>query len=135
MWPWLKWCSNYRYASQLVGYALEDVKTMEKEAFDRHFQICKMYDDTSSHRSGARSAYIAHRERWHEDDVQFEKESAERYVEMFKDRPGATGTAEEEFEKMWMRMQQSKAVQVLYAYGMFNKKTGQIKLDNLKKLR
>lgn len=135
MWPWLKWCKKYRYASQLVGYALEDVKTMPEEDFRTHYTLCKMYHDVSRYRSSARSAYIAHRERSHEDDVEFEKESAQRFVDMMAGGPGATRTAEAEFEDMWKRRQQTKAVGVLYAYGMLDKRTGEIKLDNLKKLK
>lgn len=115
--------------------ALEDVRTMPEEEFRSHYAICKMYHNVSKHRSGVRSSYIAHRERWHEDDVAFEKESAQRLVEMLAGSPGTTRTAEAKFEDMWMRKQQTRAVSVLYAYGMFDKRTGEIELDNLKKLR
>lgn len=134
-WPWLKWCSKYRYASQLVNLALKDIETMDEKDFQRHFEICKQYDDVSKHRSGVRSAYIAHIERWHEDDVEFEKESAQRLRDNFGEKFLGGRTVEEEFEHMWMRKQQSKAVAVLYAYGMFNKRTGKIELDRLSKLR
>lgn len=134
MWPWLKWCNKYRYAYQLVTLALKDIETMDEKDFQRHFEICKQYDDVSKYRSGVRSAYIAHIERWHEVDVELEKESARRLHDNFGPKLLNGWTIEEEFEYMWMRQQQSKAVSVLYAYGMFNKRTGKIELDRLSKL-
>lgn len=137
MWPWLRWCSRYRYASQLVGYALEDVKTMEPELFASIFQNCKRYHDVTRHRSSARSSYIAHREKSHEVDYEMKREEVQRFYKYIAlGDPFYNGRDyEQEVAHQWMRGQQIEAVQVLYAYGMLNKKTGQIELDNLKKLR
>jgi len=137
MWPWLRWCSNYRYASQLVALALEDIKDMSEDDFKWAFGWCHDYDEIQSHRSSARSGYIAHIERWHEDDIEQLKWSID-YMAKELDRDGAYfegRTPEEQFEHEWKLKQQKKAVVVLYAYNMFNKRTGQIELDRLKKLR
>lgn len=108
---------------------------MDARDLQRHFEICKSYDDVTKHRSGARSSYIAHVERWHEDDVNFERASAKMlFDDLGIDRLEGR-TAEEQFERMWMRSQQTKAVNLLYAYGMFNKRTGKIELDRLSKLK
>jgi hypothetical protein len=135
-WPWLRWCSNYRYASQLVQMCLDDIQTMEPKLFSDIFQNCKRYDDVTKRRSGARSAYIAHREKWSE-DYESKREEVQRLYKYIPlgDSFYEGRNLDEQVEYEWFRGQQIKAVQVLYAYNMFNKKTGQVNLDNLKKLK
>jgi len=137
MWPWLKWCSNYRYASQLVGYALEDVAKWPEKEWRPFYNICVQYHDVTRYRSGARSAYINYRERFADDEWAFHLEECRINMDMLgEDDDYFEGRTYEEYvEHRWEHKQMVKAVNVLYAYGMFNKKTGQIELDNLKKLK
>lgn len=97
---------------------------------------CKDYDDVQSHRSGARNSYIAHREKWHENEleevewsVEYMEETLGLDVSYFGGRSVAEQVAYE-----WQKRQEKKAYQVLYAYDMINKRNGQIELDRLKKL-
>jgi len=137
MWPWLKWCSNYRYASQLVGYALEDVAKWPEEEWRPFYNICVQYHDVTRTRSGNRDTYISFREGWHEDEVESNTfECKAMWKSLGGDHEHFEGkTLEEYTAHRWQYKQMVKAVNVLYAYGMFDKKTGQIKLDNLKKLK
>lgn len=137
MWPWLRWCSNYRYASQLVGYALEDLAKWSEEDWRPFYLINKKYDQTTSKRQGVRDTYIAFREGWHEDEIESNAFECELiWNRLGGDHRGFDGMNLEEYTAHRLAYKQMvKAVNVLYAYGMFNKKTGQIELDNLKKLK
>lgn len=137
MWPWLKWCSNYRYASQLVGYALEDVATMDKESFDFTFQNCRRFHGVTRMRRENRNTYISYREGWREDEYE-ELEATTRFMgeHIPMGDPFYQGRSfEEHIQHLLFHRQQVAAVHVLYAYGMFDNSTGILVLDNLKKLK
>lgn len=135
MWPWLRWCSRYRYASQLVAYALEDSKTMDPKRLESQFRNCRHYHSVTKYRSGARSSYISHKEKWSDYD------ETEDSVRMMGDLIPVGDSFyqgrsfREQVDHLHFQSQQIKAVNVLYAYGMFDRSTGVIVLDNLKKLR
>jgi hypothetical protein len=136
-WPWLKWCSNYRYASQLVQMCLDDIQTMDPLHVKSQFDICKRYDDVTRYRSGVRSAYIAHREKWNEDEYG-EVEASVRIMGDYipvGDKFYEGRSYREQVDHLWFQRQQTKAVNVLYAYGMFDKSTGVIVLDKIKNLK
>lgn len=136
MWPWLRWCSNYRYGSQLVQMCLDDIQTMDPQDLYAQFRNCRQYHSVTKYRSGVRSAYIAHKEKWSED-----YDEIEHSVRIMGDfiPPGDAfyqgRSFREEVDHQFFQRQQVKAVSVLYAYGMFDRSTGVIVLDNLKKLK
>lgn len=135
MWPWLKWCSRYRYASQLVGFALEDIKNLSNDTeIDRTFELYNRKTEGTNywkHRSDARAKYIQVLEGWDEEDRESTRFSAQGLAELKNDP-----NLEEGIYQEMMRMQRVwKATHVLYAYGMFNTRTGKIEVDRIKKLR
>lgn len=133
-WPWLKWCSKYRYASQLVGFALEDIETLsDDEEVDRMFELYNRKTSGKNywkHRTDARAKYISVLEGWDEEDRFAARSSAQLLSEMHKDPSLEEGIYQDQMriKRVW------KAAHVLYAYGMFNPKTGKIEVDRLKKL-
>ena len=134
MWPWLKWCSKYRYASQLVGFALEDIKNLsDDEETDRMFELYNRKEgrDIWKRRSDARSKYIRVLEGWDEEDRRSARFSAQGLAELKNDPELEEGLYQElmRTNRVW------KAAHVLYAYGMFNTRTGKIEVDRIKKLR
>lgn len=134
MWPWLKWCSKYRYASQLVEYALKDIETLSNdEELARMFKLYNRKDgrDIWKRRTDARAKYITTLEGWDEDDQFSARVAAESWASIVRKDP----SKEEEIYQEQMRIKRVwKAAHVLYAYGMFNTRTGKIELDRLKKL-
>lgn len=132
--PWLLSCSRYKSRRKLVEMCLEDVKTMEPERFEFLYRNNREYHDVAHYKSSARSAYIAIIEGWREDEYEHELYMANWSKEQGYDI--LEGKTPEEYAKhmMW-RKQQGKALDVLYAYGMFNHRTGKIELDRLNKLR
>lgn len=110
---------------------------MDPKDLKDKFNICKRYHDVCKHRSGVRNTYIAHRERWREDEYGEVEASARMMGELIPagDIFYQGRSFREHVDHLWFQRQQSKAVDVLYAYGMFDRSTGVIVLDNLKKLR
>lgn len=135
MWPWLKWCSRYRYASQLVGYALEDIKGVPEEVLDQKFQFYRT-NNYWKRRSDTRAKYIQAHAGWEELEREAIEHMTDYMIEDFGPNPSyfEGRTREEEIEHRVFEHQQKLAIHVLYAYGMFNPRTGKIELDRLKKL-
>lgn len=133
-WPWLKWCSKYRYASQLVGFALKDIETLcDDEEVGRMFELYNRKEGREiwKRRTDARAKYISVLEGWNEDDQFAARVSAQSLSEIRKDPTLEEGIYQEQMriKRVW------KAAHVLYAYGMFDGRTGKIKMSNLDKLK
>lgn len=133
-WPWLKWCNKYRYASQLVGFALEDIESLsDDEEVDRMFRLYNRKVDKHywKHRTYARAKYICVLEGWDEEDQFSARASAKSLSKIRKDP-----SLEEEIYQEQMRIKRVwQAAHVFYAYGMFDMRTGKIKMSNLDKLK
>jgi hypothetical protein len=115
---------------------LDDIQTMDPQELYEQFRICKQYHSVTKYRSGARNTYISHREKWSDDYDEIE--ATTRMMEEWTPigDPFYQGRSfREQVDHLYFNRQQVKAVNALYAYGMFDRSTGVIVLDNLKKLK
>lgn len=130
--PWLNSCSRWKSRRKMVEMCLEDIKDMDKDLFDKLYQVKRDHHAVAKSRYSARDKYISIVEGWNEEEQSIARDMAEWRFEhgnMFFGK-----TVEEDVEHVLKRERQSQALSVIYAYGMFNKKTGKIELDRLNKL-
>lgn len=132
--PWDRWCSRYRYPSQLVEQALSDILTLSEDDIRIFFDLYKKDHDFWKTRRLARTPYISLLEGWSELERRSATFEVDSLIKVLGEGWLEGQTREYHIERALFRKRQYVAIQYLYAYGMFDMRTGKIKMANLAKL-
>lgn len=119
--PWLRACKRYKSVEHLLQMCLDDIADLPANMVTRKVSFLSEHP-TLTHRDPVRSKYIGWRERWYEDDIACETESAGYFFDDFAVNGIYQGMSKEEYiqQRIYLK-QQLAAITVLYAYGMFDK--------------
>lgn len=114
LWPWLPGCNRYRLNENLIAAATDAVRQMPDA--DRAEWLNHLAKRGKRSKWHLRSAFIAHRENWEEDERGFNLSSAKSMAEVMGDRYLKGRTVEQAADDQWKLKGQRLALEVLYAY-------------------